>query len=292
MRIITITRMIISMGIMATTIMMVIAMDDFIWRAIAGTALLGLAAGPLGCFVLWRRMAYMGESIAHMGLLGAALGLVLGVQPLAGVALLAIAAALILSRAKGTTIPSGTVIGIIGHAGLALGYVLLAGMEDMRTDLIGYLFGDVLALSDSDVMGVAALSLVILALTASLWKRLLMTSLSPDIARAEGRYSAMAETGFLILMAVLVAIGLRVVGALLIVALIIIPPAAARPLARTPIAMAVTAALIAALSAPVGLSAAYFADVPAGPAIVLAATLFFILTNLLEMVRRNLRSTV
>jgi zinc transport system permease protein len=288
MRIITITRIIIT----AITLMKAIRMDDFLWRAAAGTALLGLAAGPLGCFVLWRRMAYMGESIAHMGLLGAALGLVLGIQPLLGEALLAIAAALILSRAKGTTIPSGTVIGIIGHAGLALGYVVLYSMEDMRTDLLGYLFGDVLALSESDVLGVAALSLVILALTSSLWTRLLTTTLSPDIARAEGRYNAVAETGFLILMAVLVAIGLRVIGALLIVALIIIPPAAARPLARTPLAMAIGASVIAALSAPVGLSAAYFADVPAGPAIVLAATLFFILTNLLEMLRRNLRSAV
>jgi zinc transport system permease protein len=288
MRIITITRIITT----ATIITMVIAMDDFLWRAMAGTALLGAAAGPLGCFVLWRRMAYMGESIAHMGLLGAALGLVMGIQPLLGVALLAIAAALLLSRAKGTAIPAGTVIGIIGHAGLALGYVLLASMEDMRTDLIGYLFGDVLALSDNDVIAVAVISLVILALTASLWNRLLATTLSPDIARAEGRYSALAETGLLILIAVLVAIGLRVVGALLIVALIIIPPAAARPLARTPAAMAIIAAVLAALSAPAGLSAAYFADVPAGPAIVLAATLFFLLTGAWEMLRRRLQSTV
>ncbi len=256
-------------------------MDDFLWRAMIGTALLGAAAGPIGCFILWRRMAYMGESIAHMGLLGAALGILIGLQPVLGVALLAVIAALLLSRAGDSLIPSGTIIGIIGHVGLALGFVVLASMENVRADLLGYLFGDVLALSGNDVWAIAVMALVLLALTALIWKRLLAATLHRDIARAEGHYSAVAETGFLILIAILVAIGLRVVGALLIVALVIIPPAAARPLAKTPQAMALLAALIAAISAPLGLGAAFIIDIPAGPAIVLAAAFLFVLSGII-----------
>ena len=207
-------------------------MDDFLWRAVAGAGLLGAAAGPIGCFVLWRRMAYLGESVAHMGLLGAAIGLLIGVSPLLGVAVLAVAAALIMARAGDDAIPAGTFVGIVGHVGLALGFILLATMETVRTDLLGYLFGDVLALSNErppgnrgGQPGRARGEHLFLAKLAD-------STVSGDIARAEGCANGLADTFFLILVATLVAFGLRVVGALLIVALLIIPPAAARPLSR------------------------------------------------------------
>lgn len=255
-------------------------MDDFLWRAVIGAGLLGAAAGPIGCFVLWRRMAYLGESVAHMGLLGAALGLLIGVAPLAGVGLLAVVAALLMSRAGDGAIPAGTFVGIVGHVGLALGFLVLASMETVRTDLLGYLFGDVLALSDGDLMEIAGASLVVLVGAAFFWRAWLMTTLNADIAHAEGRTSRLADVAFLVLVAILVAFGLRVVGALLIVALLIIPPAAARPLSHTPESMAMWAAVIGAASAPLGLGAAYVKDMPAGPAIVLAAAALFLVTTL------------
>jgi zinc transport system permease protein len=255
-------------------------MDDFLWRAMAGAGLLGAAAGPVGCFVLWRRMAYLGESVAHMGLLGAAIGLLTGVSPLLGVAVLAVAAALIMARAGDGAIPAGTFVGIVGHAGLALGFILLATMETVRTDLLGYLFGDVLALSGSDLLEIGGTSIAVLLVTAVFWRRWLTATVNPDIARAEHRTGRLADVIFLVLVAVLVAFGLRVVGALLIVALLIIPPAAARPLARTPESMAVLAALIGAVSAPLGLGVAYIRDIPAGPAIVLAAAAIFVTTTI------------
>jgi zinc transport system permease protein len=255
-------------------------MDDFLWRAGLGAALLGAAAGPVGCFVLWRRMAYLGESVAHMGLLGAAIGLLLGLSPLIGVSVLAVVAALLMARAGDGQVPAGTLVGIVGHAGLALGFVLLATMETVRTDLLGYLFGDVLALSNLDVVEIALASLAVLAASALFWRRWLAATVSPDIARAEGLSGRVAETAYLVLVAALVAFGLRVVGALMIVALLIVPPAAARPLARTPEAMALWASAIGAVSAPLGLAAAYWKDIPAGPAIVLAAVALFALTNL------------
>jgi zinc transport system permease protein len=254
--------------------------DDFLWRATLGAALLGAAAGPIGCFVLWRRMAYLGESVAHMGLLGAAIGLLMGISPLIGVSMLAIVAALLMARAGDNLIPAGTFVGIVGHAGLALGFILLATMETVRTDLLGYLFGDVLALSNNDLMGIGAASTFILLGCVFFWRAWLMQTVNSDIARAEGRTGRLADVAFLILVAALVAFGLRVVGALLIVALLIIPPAAARPLSRTPEAMAIWAAIVGAISAPLGLAAAYWKDIPAGPAIVLAAVVLFIVTTL------------
>ncbi len=260
--------------------------DDFLWRAALGASLLAAACGPIGCFILWRRLAYVGESVAHMGLLGAALGLLIGVNALIGTAALAIIAALVMARASDRTIPAGTFVGIIGHMGLALGFVVLAMLETVRADLLGYLFGDVLALSPGDLIGIAAASLGALAVTVLLWRPLLMSAAGGPIAAAEGRASPFAQTGFLVLTALIVAFGLKVVGALLIVALLIIPPAAARPLARTPEAMAILAAVIGALAAPLGLASAYAADAPAGPCIVLAAGVLFALSAGASRLRR------
>lgn len=249
--------------------------DDFLWRAVLGASLLAAASGPIGCFVLWRRLAYVGESVAHIGLLGAALGLLIGVDAVIGTGALAIAAALVMARVPDRAIPAGTYVGIVGHVGLALGFVVLATMETVRADLLGYLFGDVLALTNADLVAIAAVSLAVVAATILLWRPLLRSAAGGPIAAAEGRESTLTQTAFLVLVAVLVAFGLKVVGALLIVALLIIPPAAARPFSRTPEAMAVLAAVVGALAAPLGLAAAYVADAPAGPCIVLAAGALF-----------------
>jgi zinc transport system permease protein len=274
-------------------------MGELFWRAVIGAAALGLAAGPIGCFVLWRRMAYLGSSIAEMALLGVALGLILGISPLAGVLATSLVVALVLARPwarRGAQtlrergfLPADTRIGLVGHAGLALGFVLLATMETVRADLLGYLFGDVLALSNTDVVTIVLVACAALAVLAGIWRRLLADTVNPDILAAEegSAKGAIAETIFLVLIAVLIAFGLKVVGALLMVALLLIPPAAARVFARTPEAMAVMAALLGALAAPLGLFAAFAVDAPAGPAIVLAAvSLFALLTLAARLVRR------
>jgi len=170
--------------------------------------------------------------------------------------------------------------------GLALGFIVLSLLETVRADLLGYLFGDVLALTNGDLLGIAAIGIGVLVTMALLWKPLLRTAVGGAMAAAEGRGSPLAQTGFLVLTALLVAFGLKVVGALLIVALLLIPPAAARPLSRTPEAMALWATAIGALSAPLGLAAAYAADAPAGPAMVLAAGGLFILTHLIARLAR------
>jgi zinc transport system permease protein len=261
-------------------------MDEFLWRAIIGAGLLGAACGPIGSFVLWRRMAYLGESVAHIGLLGAAIGLLIGISPIAGVAALAMIAALLMSRAGEGLIPAGTLIGLIGHVGLALGFVALSMMETVRTDLMGYLFGDVLALTDSDLYALAAGGILLCACLWFLWKPLLAITVNRDIAIAEGMNVRIYDLVFLVLVAGLVAFGLKIVGALLIVALLLIPPAAARPFARTPEGMGIAASIIGAISAPLGIAGAWFTDAPAGPSIVLAAAAIFLVTTSASMLRR------
>lgn len=246
-------------------------MDDFLWRAALGAGILGAAAGPVGCFILWRRMAYVGESVSHIGLLGAALGLLIGVNALWGTAALAVVAALLMAHARARVIPADTHVGIIGHIGLALGFILLSGMDTVRADLLGYLFGDVLALSSDDLKWIALASALALTVILILWRPLLRQAVAGDIAAAEQRPGRWSQTIFLLLIALLVAFGLKIVGALLMVALLIIPPAAARFFARSPAGMAVSAGTIGAVSAPVGLAIAYHFDAPAGPAMVLTA---------------------
>ena len=228
-------------------------MDEFLLRAGIGAGLLGAAAGPLGCFVLWRRMAYLGESIAHMGLLGAGIGLLIGISPLIGVSVLAVAAALVMARAGDDLIPAGTFVGIVGHTGLALGFVLLASMETVRTDLLGYLFGDVLALSNNDLTGIALAALAIVLGSMFFWRTWLSAAVNSDIARAEGRASRFAvDTAFLVLVALLTAFGLPARRRRAFDRGADHHPAGRRQAARAhrPEAMAVMAAIIGALAAP------------------------------------------
>jgi zinc transport system permease protein len=266
-------------------------MDDFLFRAALGAGILAAAAGPIGCFVLWRRMAYVGESVSHIGLLGAGIGILLGINVLIGTAVLATAAALVMARAGSRLIPADTHVGIVGHISLALGFILLSGLDTVRADLLGYLFGDVLALSPTDLIGIGAAGAGALAATAILWRPLLRLAVGGDIAAAEGRGAGGAQTVFLILVALLVAFGLKVVGALMIVALLIVPPATARFFAASPERMAALAALFGAASVPIGLAGAYLFDVPAGPAIVLAAGAIYVsaaaIFNLLQKFRKE-----
>lgn len=260
-------------------------MDDFLIRAALGAGLLGAAAGPVGCFVLWRRMAYVGESVSHIGLLGVAIGIMIGVSPLLGTAVLAVVAAFAMAGARVHTIPADTHVGIIGHIGLAIGYILLASMEDVRADLLGYLFGDVLALSMQDILCISLAGLAVLVMVILLWKPLLKLACAGEIAVAEGQSLRGPQTAFLVLIALLVAFGLKVVGALMIVALIIIPPAAARIFSHSPRQMAWLSAVLGAVAAPLGLAFAYYLDVPAGPSIVVTLGVIYILASLYAVLR-------
>ena len=255
-------------------------MDDFFVRAVV--AGLGVAAvtGPLGAFVVWRRMAFFGDALAHSGLLGVVLGLLLHVDPFIGVAavVLAVAILLVVLRRR-RELAADTVLGILSHGTLALGLVAVSFLRGIRVDLLGFLFGDILAVRTVDVVWIYAVGAVVLAGLIAFWRPLLALTVHEDLAAVEGVPVARIELVFMILVAIVVAAAMKVVGIVLVAAMLVIPAAAARHFARGPEQMAILAAVIGALAVSGGLGGSLAFDTPAGPSIVVMALLLFALSS-------------
>lgn len=253
-----------------------IAMDEFLWRA--GAAGLGLAviAGPLGSFVVWRRLAFFGDALAHSALLGLALGFMLQIEPAIAIAVLCAAFALVLtgllSRAK---LPPDTLLSIAAFTTLSLGLIALAFVETLRVDLISYLFGDILSVTRGDVALVWGGALLALAVLIAIWRPLLAASVDEDLARVEGIDTGRVRLAFVLLLALVVALAMKIVGVLLVTALLVIPAAAARRFAQGPEAMAIYASIIGAIAVVGGLFASLKFDTPSGPSVVVAAAAIF-----------------
>lgn len=262
-------------------------MEDFFVRALLGGTGVALAAGPVGCFIVWRRMVYFGAALAHSALLGVALGFLLGVDLTVGIfALCVFLALLFVVLERQHQLPTDTLLGVLAHAALAAGLVAVAFLTTLRVDLMGYLFGDILAVSDADLVVIAILTVLTLAGMAILWRSLLSITVNEDLAAVEGVPVTGVRLGFVLMVAGVVAIGMKIVGMLLILSLIIIPAASARRLAETPERMAVLAMIFGVLSVVIGLYASLYWDLPSGPLIVVTAALFFALSQIWPRARR------
>ncbi len=263
-------------------------LDDFLFRAFLGGVGVALVAGPLGCFIVWRRMAYFGASLAHSALLGVALGFVLGVDPTLGIAAAAVLLALLLVvMERQRNLPSDTLLGILAHAGLALGLVVLSFFETLRVDLMGYLFGDILAVSRGDLLWIYGGGALALGVLAVIWRGLLTATLHEELAQAEGLPVVQLRLALMLTIAIVIAIAMKIVGILLIISMLIIPAATARCFARTPEQMAVVSAVAGILAVGLGLWASLQADSPAGPSIVVAATILFSLALAISRLLRR-----
>jgi len=261
--------------------------DDFMLRALAAGIGVALVAAPLGCFVVWRRMAYFGATLAHSALLGVALGLVLNLDLTLGVVVSSVAVTLLVALfQRQRSIGSDTLLGILAHSGLALGLVALSFLRGVRVDLMAYLFGDVLAVSMAEIAWIYGGGVLVLGTLAVIWRPLLSLTIHEELARAEGVPALRVQIAFMLTLAVAVAIAMKVVGVLLIISLLIIPAAAARGLSRTPETMAILAAAIGAISVIGGLFASLQWDTPSGPSIVVAATVLFAVGLALSAARR------
>ncbi|MEO5336514.1 MAG: metal ABC transporter permease [Magnetospirillum sp. WYHS-4] len=253
--------------------------DEFLLRGLLAGLGVAMVAGPLGSFVVWRRMAYFGDTLAHAALLGVTLGFVLGLSPMAGVLLVCAAVAgLLVALQRGRKLAGDTLLGILSHGALALGLVVASLVESLRVDLLAYLFGDLLATTWADVAGIWAGGAAVLVLLVRLWRPLLAITVHEELARVEGVAVDRVGLAFMLLMAAAVALAMKVVGILLVTSLLIVPAAAARPLARTPERMAVLAALLGCGAVALGLGGSLLSDAPAGPAVVVAACLIFAVT--------------
>jgi zinc transport system permease protein len=256
-------------------------MDDFLLRALVGGVGVAVVAGPFGAFVVWRRLAYFGDTLAHSALLGVVLGFLLEVNLTLGVVVVCQFLALflfLLQRQKG--LAGDTLLGIFSHTALSLGLVLLAFVETLRVDLLAYLFGDILAIGASDIAWIFGGGLLALAALGALWRPLLAVTVHEDLARVEGVPVAAINWGFMALMALAVALLMKIVGLLLVTSLFIIPAATARRFAATPEGMAAGAVVCGCLAVLGGLGASYRWDTPAGPSIVVAAAALFLVTLL------------
>ncbi|HCK17700.1 hypothetical protein AUQ43_19445 [Thalassospira sp. MCCC 1A01148] len=266
-------------------------MDDFLFRAILGGVLLAVVCGPFGAFIVWRRMAFFGDMLAHTALLGVALGLLIGVDIRIGMIATCLVAALLLSYGqRQARIGSDTVLGMLAHSTLALGMVALAFVQGVAVDLMAYLFGDILAINTGDILLLAVGGAFAFCVLAWMWRPLLALTVSPEIAAAEGIPVERLRLVFMLLMALVIGMAIKIVGVLLITALLIVPAASARFFARTPEQMAIGAGLFGAASVLAGIALSWHVDTPAGPSIVISAAAIFILSAGFAPVMRKLTS--
>jgi len=253
-------------------------LDDFLIRAILAGVGMSLATGPLGSFVVWRRMAYFGDATAHAAILGVALALAFSFSVFAGTLVVALAIALSVSTLAGRGHAVDTLLGVLAHSALALGLVAISFVKGVRINLEAFLFGDILAVGKIDLAVIWGGAVLVLATLIWRWSRLLTATVNEELASSSGIDPKREQLILTLVLAVVVALALKVVGALLIAAMLIIPAAAARGFARTPETMAVLAILFGALASVGGVLGSLIADTPAGPSIVVAAAVIFLVS--------------
>ena len=251
--------------------------EAFVWRAWLAGLCTAAVAGALGCFVLWRRMAYFGDSMAHGALLGVAAGMLGGFHPHTGVLITCILFATLLTWLRHKKfLTTDALLGILAHAALALG-VAAVYYSGRALDLHAYLFGDILFIDNGDLLRIMIGGVVVLVVLATCWKSLVLLSIHEDLAASEGIKPLRTNMILMLLIAIVTAASIRAVGVLLIGALLLIPAATARPFARSPAHMAWIAALFGMAAVTAGLALSLYLDIPTGPAIVIVAAALFAL---------------
>ncbi len=257
-------------------------LDDFFTRAALAGIAVALAAAPLGCFVIWRRMAYFGDATAHAAILGIALALAFNIALPVGILASALAMGLAVSSLSRRGFSFDSALGVLAHGSLAAGLVAIVLLTDTRVDLAAYLFGDILAVRRVDLGVIWAGAAAVIALMLWRWSALLTVTLNPDLARASGIDPKREELIVILALALTVAVAIKVVGALLISAMLIIPAAAARMITSTPERMGLAAAAIGVTAVLTGLQAAFILDTPTGPTIVCAAAIIFTVSGVIS----------
>lgn len=258
-------------------------LDDFMVRAALAGIGVAIAAAPLGCFIVWRRMAYFGDATAHAAVLGVALSLALSTPIFAGVLVVSLLMAMIVALLSDRGYAMDTLLGVMAHSALAFGLVAVSFLSGIRLDLMAYLFGDILSVGKVDLAIIWGGAALVLALIAMRWSALLTATVNPDLAHASGISPRREQLVLTLSLAVVVAVAIKVVGVLLIASMLILPAATARPFSRTPEAMAVLAAVVGCIASYGGLRASYAMDSPTGPTIVCLAAILFGVASLARL---------
>lgn len=256
-------------------------MIEFLLPSILAGIGIALIAGPLGSFVVWRKMAYFGDTLAHASLMGLALGFLLDINLYLALVVCCLTLAVILvTLQKQQLIASDTLLGILAHSALSIGLVAVSFLDNVRVDLMSYLFGDLLAVSTQDLLFIYAGVLAIAAALFIFWRPLLSTTVNEELAAVEGVNTDWIRLVLMLMVGIVIAVGMKFVGALIMTSLLIIPAATARRFASSPEQMAFTAAFLGVVSVLSGLSLSWHFDTPAGPSVVISATSLFVLSQL------------
>lgn len=263
-------------------------MADFIIRALIAGLFVAALAGPLGSFVVWRRMSYFGDTLAHSALLGIALAIIVDIQlQLAIITSCLIFAVILLALQKNKSLSTDTLLGILAHSTLAFGLLILSFSDQVQINLNAYLFGDLLTIGNTDLVWIIVCTSIIAVVLFYFWNQFLTLTVHEELAKVEGVNVEWLHCLLVILIAMLIAVAMKIIGVLLITSLLIIPPAAARRLAHNPEQMALGASVIGCVSVVCGLLMSYYWDTPAGPSIVASACVFFLLLFLSPGRRRQ-----
>lgn len=256
-------------------------MSDILLNALLAGFGVALIAGPLGCFVVWRKMAYFGDTLSHSALLGVAVGLLLDINlNLAVIGCSIILALILVLMQNQNRMASDTLLGILAHSSLSIGLVAISFADNVRIDMMSYLFGDLLATGVEDLFWIYGGGVIVLGMLVWLWRPLLAMTVHAELAKVEGVPVQRAKLVLTLLMALVIAIAMKIVGVLLITSLMIIPAATAQKFARTPEQMAFMASGIGLLGVAGGLSASWHLDTPAGPSVVVVCFMIFVLSLL------------
>ena len=253
--------------------------DDFFIRALVAGIGVAIVTGPLGCFVVWRRLSYFGDTLAHSALLGVTIAYSFQFNIAFSVFLISSLIALILIKLqKRTNLPGDALLGLLAHSSLAVGLVVIGFLTFIRFDIMGLLFGDILAVNVTDLLIIWFGGGLILLFLKIIWKPLFASTVNYELAEAEGLNPDRAKAIFTILMAALIAISIKMVGLLLITGMLIIPAAMARNLSDSPFKMVLFSIIGGLLSVLIGLFSSLEFNTPSGPSIIAAALFLFILS--------------
>lgn len=253
--------------------------DPFIINILIAAIGIAILTGTMGCFVVWRRMAYFGDALSHSALLGIALGIITGVQmPIAVMGICSLFALLLVYLQHQKILSSDTLLGILAHGALAFGMVAFSFLNQ-NIDLHAFLFGDILTIRPSEIYWIYIGGAIVISLVYYSWSSLLLTTLSEELAASEGIKTTYINLLFMFLMTLIVALSMRIIGVLLITSLLIIPAATARHFANSPVQMVFGAIGFGIISAIFGILASLFMDIPASPAIISSAVIIFIIST-------------
>ncbi|MCK8072618.1 zinc ABC transporter permease subunit ZnuB [Vibrio sp. 1CM23M] len=256
-------------------------MLEFLLPSILAGLGIALIAGPLGSFVVWRKMAYFGDTLAHASLMGLALGFLFNINLYFALLICCLMlAVLLVTLQKQKLVATDTLLGILAHSALSLGLVAVSFLDNVRVDLMSYLFGDLLAVSPTDLVFIYAGAAVIGLVLAIFWRPLLSTTVNEDLAAVDGINIDLMRLILMLLVGIVIAVGMKFVGALIMTSLLIIPAATARKFSSTPEQMAFLASVIGSIAVFGGLSLSWFYDTPAGPSVVISAAAMFMLSQM------------